>query len=537
MKKLLKNTPSNLAIAGIFLYFLSITWVNFHSALWNQMDIYSYTLEGKLMYDAKSFFPEGWLFGNQYQILASPNLAALFYGMTHDSNQAMAIASTVSSALILLAFWWCFRPFISRKGMTAGLLCIIGGIIFGTSASTYISGLQVLHTMASFYACYLVVLLITLGCYFRLKQKESTPWIWIVLSLPLNFAMGMQSPRELLILSIPLVVIEGLEFLVRIARKKSFGQAFVHNAPLLFVLGIFLFELAGHFYMQSLHIPATPIIGGLALDLSPSGLASNMWASAKNVLRISGIAIVADGLRFIPLSICALVVSIAVIWSILHIIATKDQGVLSQAIIFSVISLAGVFFVGVFLMRTRDIYYFVYWFLAALSVAYCVHVFHEKYAVPVLCALLLVSAVNYAYSFIPNYKDYGRNHSVVADFTEKMVSDGITTIYVDASPIFAASSKDQIISQSYWLDVDLRCGYPLYYFPSDKYVPAYDDEHYRNSLICMSSHYLGEIPKQPESFQDALLPYLEYYDEITVNQKRFVFYRPLKRLISPTQAN
>ena len=109
----MNNTPRRstilLCAIGITIYFLSIVWINFHGAIWNQMDIYSYTLEGRLIYETKSCFPDGWLFGNQYLIIGSPNIAALFYGLTHDSSSAMALASSVSSLLILLSFRWCFN--------------------------------------------------------------------------------------------------------------------------------------------------------------------------------------------------------------------------------------------------------------------------------------------------------------------------------------------------------------------------------------------------------------------------------------------
>lgn len=517
-----------------FIYLVGIFWINFHGALWFQMDVYTYALEGRLMHEARSCFPEGWIFGNQYHIITSPNISALFYGLVHDSTTSLAIASSLSAILILAAFWWGFHKYLTRTGMAAGILCLAGGIIFGTSASTYISGLQVLHTMASFYACYLIVLLITLGCYFRLKQKEATPWAMVVVAILTNFALGMQSPRELLILAIPLVIVEGLAFLVAIAKHRPFKEAVLKNGCLYFVLGVFVAEVAGHFFMQSLHVPTTPIIGDVSLDLSPAGLLANFWASTKNLVRIAGISIVVDGIRYLPLSICALLVFLTIPWSIVLIIKKKDRGILARAIFFSVISVFGVYFVGIFLMRTRDIYYFVYWLLAALSIVYCTQHLHNKSFHAFLAGLLAICAINYGYSFIPNYVDYHQNHRMVEAFTQKMVDDGIDVIYVDSTPIFAASSKDRIISQSYWLNVNMDNGYPLYYFPSDKYVPAYDDAHYAKSLICISGQSLKTIPTLPEAFQDALFSHLEYYDEIQVKNKRYVFYKPTGRVIDPS---
>lgn len=515
-----------------FIYLVSICWINFHGALWCQMDIYTYAFEGRLMHEARSCFPEGWIFGNQYHIISSPNISALFYGLVHDSMTSLAIASSLSTILILLSFWWSFHPYTTKTGMAAGLLCIVGGIIFGTNASTYISGLQVLYTMASFYASYLIILILTLGCWLRLKKKERTPWVMLVLLIPLNFAVGMQSLREMLILVIPLLMIEGIDYLYGIARKKSFQE--LNNGSLVFVLLVFIAELAGHFYMNSLHVATTPIIGDLQLDLSPGGLAANFWASVRNLLRISGLAIASDGLQYLPLSIFALGIVLCVLWSLFRIVRTRDDSPIALLIIFSTISVLGVLFVGTFLMRTRDIYYFIYWLLAALSVVYFLQSLHSKYTPVFVGILLAISVINYGYSFIPDYVDYHRNHRTLEDFTQKLANEGIEVIYVDSTPIFAAYSRDRIISQSYWLNVEMDKGYPLYYFPSDKYVPAYDDDHYAKSLICISGNSLKTIPTLPESFQEALYSQMEYYDEIRINRKRYVFYKPTARVLDPS---
>ncbi|MBQ6761663.1 MAG: hypothetical protein IJP49_02830 [Bacteroidales bacterium] len=515
-----------------FIYVVSICWINFHGALWCQMDIYTYAFEGRLMHEARSCFPEGWIFGNQYHIISSPNISALFYGLVHDSMTSLAIASSLSTVLVLLSFWWSFHKYMTKTGMAAGLMCIGGGIIFGTNASTYISGLQVLYTMASFYASYLIVLILTLGCWLRLKKKDRTPWAMLALAIPLNFAAGMQSLREMLILVIPLMIIEGIGFLYGIAKRKTFRE--LDRGSLLFIALVFVAELAGHFYMDSLHVATTPIIGDLQLDLSISGLAANFWASVKNILRISGLAIASDGLQYLPLSIFALGIVLCVLWSLYHIIKTRDDSALALLIVFSTISVLGVLFVGTFLMRTRDIYYFVYWLLAALSVVYCLQCLASKFIPVFVVALLAISAINYGYSFIPDYVDYRQNHRTLEAFTQKLVEDGIEVVYVDSTPIFAACSGDRIISQSYWLNVGMDNGYPLYFFPSDKYVPAYDDDHYAKSLICISGNSLKTIPTLPDSFQDTLYSQMEYYDEIRISRKRFMFYKPTARILDPS---
>ena len=511
----------------------SIFWINFHSTLWYEVDIYTYTLEGKHMFETRSLFPEGWIFGNQYQIFASPNMAALFYGICRDSVTAMSLASSLSLLLVLASFWWCFRKYVPRGGIAAGLLCIGGGFIFGTNAATYVSGLQVLYTMASFYACYMIVILLTLGCWLRLKEGSRTPWAMCAVILPLNFLLGMQSPREMLILVIPLVIMEGGELLFRLYKKEPVRRIIENSRAAALVLLVFIAELAGHFYMKALDVPSTSIIGDLQLDLSLRGLVANIWLATKNVLRVSGIAIAKDGLKYIPLSVCALAVAGMVVWSLVSIIRRKGFGALAKAVIFSFISVLCVYGIGVFLMRTRDIYYFVYWLLAALSAVYCLREASGWMRTALLSAVLIICAINYCYTFIPNFTDYRENKEKLDAFTTRLVNDGIKVIYVDATPLFAANSHDRILSQTFWLDPGLLSGYPLTVFPSDKYVPAYDEEHYEGALFCFSNHYLGYLEEAPESYIEALFENLEPYGEITLGGNKFKFYRSLKRILNP----
>lgn len=512
---------------------VSIIWINFHSTLWYSSDIYTYTLEGKHMFETGSLFPEGWIFGNQYQIFASPSIAALFYGLCHDSVMAMSLASSLSLILVLVSFLWCFWNFVPKEGIAAGALCLGGGFIFGTNAATYVSGLQVLYTMASFYACYLIVILLTIGCWLRLKEGGKVPWAMCAFILPLNFLLGMQSPREMLILVIPLLIIEGVELLFRLYKKEPVRRILENARATVLSLLVFVVELAGHFYMKTLDVPSTPIIGDLQLDLSLRGLAANIWLATKNVLRVSGIAIAKDGLKYIPLSVCSLAVVGMVILSIISIIRRKDYGALAKAIIFSFISVLCVYGVGIFLMRTRDIYYFVYWLLAALSAVYCLREAAGWKKMALMSAVLFICIINYCYTFIPNYVDYRDNQKKLDSFTERLTDDGIRVIYVNATPIFAANSHDRILSQTFWLDPGLLSGYPLTAFPSDKYLPAYDDRHYEGSLICFSSDVLGHLEESPEAFREALFGNVEFYGEMTLGPRRFKLYKPLKRIINP----
>ncbi len=516
--------PGVLTILTV-LFVGSMFWVNFHSSLWYGMDMFTYSYEGRLMFQERTSFPDNWIFGNQYHIVCSANISALFYGICKDSTMAMAFASSLSIVLTVLAFIWCFKKAVCPITISFGILCMLGGTIFGTHAAAYISGLQVLYTMVSYYSNYLIGILLTLGCWLRLRDGSKIPWVMMCVCVILNFALGMQSLREMLILVIPLLLVDSFYNIAESRMNKSF----------LFLAVLLLVESAGHLFMQTLNVPTTPIIGDLQLDLAPSSIIANIWASVKNILRISGVAIVKDGIRYLPLSICAMVILAVVLYSLFLIIRKQDKSPLAKCILFSFVSVLCVFGVGVLLMRTRDIYYFVYWLLAALSVAYILDSIEakaQKWFVSIIC---IICMVNYGFNFIPAFSDYHRYGKKLESFTQSLVDRGIKVIYVDASPIFAASSHDAIVSQSFWLDINMETGYPLTVFPSDKHTVVYDDNHYNSSLICFSDHYLHYLPEAPEAFQNSLKANLELFDELTLGPRKFVLYRSKKRIIAPVE--
>lgn len=520
--------------ALLLLFIASMIWINFHAALWYRMDCYTYAYEGRLMFEARSFFPENWIFSNQFHIVSSPNLAALFYGLTKDSVSAMAFASSLSILLVLLSFLWCFKPFVEKQALWAGALCILGGVILGTDAALYISGLQVLYTMCSYYACYLIGILLTLGIWIRLRLGKHVSFWLILLDLLLNFALGMQSLREMLVLVIPLFM---TEFLFSFYPYEK-GKARLHLSSLsfLFLWGVFAFELAGHFYMNSLHIPSTPNIGDLALDILPSHVFPNFWASTKNLLRISGLSLAMDGIKYLPLSICALSIVAAVFFALFLIFKNRDRSPLAMSIVFSLLSILCVYGIGIFFMRTRDIYFFVYWLLASLSIVYLLN--QEKFRLKntVFAALTAICCINYCFSFIPDFIDNNKNHNKLESFAQSLADNGVRVIYMDGMPVIAAASHDRIVSQSYWLDYSIENGYPLTFFPSDKHITVYNDAYYANSLICISDTAQEALDQAPDDYKNELMDNLVFIDQITIRGNTYRLFQTKKRIISPSSA-
>lgn len=154
-------------VAIIALFFAGIVWINFFGRQWLSMDIYTDTYLATLMAEQCTIFPDGWVFGNQFYGFATPVLAAIIYKIFPDSFYAMATASTIMSLLIISAYIWCVRQYCSKSGLLVGVFCIFC-LILGNNAAGAQQGMQIFYTMASYYACYLIGILITLGLYLRL---------------------------------------------------------------------------------------------------------------------------------------------------------------------------------------------------------------------------------------------------------------------------------------------------------------------------------------------------------------------------------
>ena len=104
---------SLIIILVLLAYFAVFAIVNFAGfAYFCNADMYEDTLVARLMWEQKTLFPENYIFGNQYYVIATPVFAALFYGLTGSMNTAMALATTLMSLLIVLSLGWMIKPYI-----------------------------------------------------------------------------------------------------------------------------------------------------------------------------------------------------------------------------------------------------------------------------------------------------------------------------------------------------------------------------------------------------------------------------------------
>ena len=66
-------------------------------------DIGAEAVLGRLIWDSGEIIPDSWISSTETRIIATPQMAALFYGMTGDMNLSLGLACCVMTIGILLA--------------------------------------------------------------------------------------------------------------------------------------------------------------------------------------------------------------------------------------------------------------------------------------------------------------------------------------------------------------------------------------------------------------------------------------------------
>lgn len=277
-RTLSKNYIYFCVILVIACYLISIFVINLIGRVWVNYDIYSDAILAKYMWQSKSLFPEGWHFGNQIYTVATPAVAALLYGIVKDAYLALALASCLMTLGIVLSYIWCLKPFVNAKSILISLLVVVGGTNIGLTAHGDWSGFQVFYTMASYYACYVIGIFITLGVFFRLFNHIKVPialWFGVLIY---NFALGMQSLRELLVLNLPLCAVVVLNLIPQYKHIKN--EITSKKDSCIFAAITLVANICGVFVSKALVAS-----GVIKQSTIISGVSSDIWHNFKLSMR------------------------------------------------------------------------------------------------------------------------------------------------------------------------------------------------------------------------------------------------------------
>ena len=393
--------------------------------------IYNDINYAKEAWKAKSIFPKDWIFGNQTYVVATPVLAALFYGIIGNGFTAMAIASCIMTVLIVLTYDWMTRTLFSYNERMAGFLFLIGVLLLKAHVATSQQGIQAFFTMASYYACYLINAFIVYGCYIRLRKGEfSGKHIAMsVIGIALSFGTGMQSLRQTAVMALPLVACEILMIIIYSIRDKKFAI----SSSTLFSAIVFVSNIAGLIAMKFIEINQNSIYGTTAFVKSLKEFLEKGFFNVEYVVLTFGLDSLELRARLVVSTVFLLIILIGFILCVKDFFKNKciDQGRFALVMLLT-LGCVSVFAAGVLTdVVNRALYYFMIYPLLAVCVSYIIVKYPGKRKaffsiIAVFVAGMIAFRTVGAVGEIKNGKDENSTAHQIANY---MLDNGYDTIY------------------------------------------------------------------------------------------------------------
>lgn len=394
-------------------------------------DIYNDINYAKEAWKAKSIFPKNWIFGNQTYVVATPVLAALFYGITGNGFTAMAIASCIMTVFVILTYDWMTRTLFSYNERTAGFLFMIGFLLLKAHVATSQQGIQAFFTMASYYACYLINAFIVYGCYVRIRQGKFTGKhiIPAIIGVALSFGTGMQSLRQTAVMALPLVACEVLLIIIYSAKDKKFAISY----STLFSAIVFIANIAGLVAMRFIEINQNSIYGTTAFVSSFKDFFRKLFLNMESVALTFGLDALELRVRLVASIPFLLIILIGFILCVKDYIKNKcnEQGRFVLVMLLT-LGCVSVFAAGVLTdVVNRALYYFMIYPLLAVCVSYIIVKFEKKRdvlfaVVAVFAAGMIIFRTAGAVEEIKAGKDKNSTAHQIANY---MLDNGYDTIY------------------------------------------------------------------------------------------------------------
>lgn len=370
--------------------FLTYGCLNFNGfAYYCNSDVYSDAHVAQLMWEQKTLFPEGWGFGNQFYVVATPVIAALFYGITGSMNLSMVMATEVMTVLVFVSFLWLLRS-VTKDLLLQLTACLV---IFAANVAPwgpYSVNSMLFFTQASFYSCYMIGMFVVFGDYIRAYQSEERRTGAFVLSMVLSFALGMQSLRQTVVMVLPILA---CEIFLTIRRSLLHKKAWNPNT-LFRSLGYAAANVAGIVTIKWIGPEINPIYGEMELT-GTQGIAQRIQPLGTALSEITSLSYVLEGectrwTGYIILGLILVVAVAAVFWLIrIH----KEETPLELCWLLLAVGILGVLMSTVVMTITiRGIYLFMWFPLVACSVLLVMRKLPDlmqKGLIVILCAATL----------------------------------------------------------------------------------------------------------------------------------------------------
>lgn len=426
-------------------------------------DMYEDTLVARLMWERRTVFPDNWVFGNQYYVVTTPVLAALFYGVTGSMNLSMALATTAMTALILLSLWWALRPFAGGGEILLSVLTMLGAVM-GPDIVWTAEG-QLFYIMASYYAGYVITLLVVFGDYMRALGGRNRRFFTapLALSLVLSFCTGMQSIRQTAVMAVPLAAREALVWLESLVKTKKLpgkGRLLVTARAALVCAA----NLAGVAAIRLMDIPQRTIYGGLSL-VSGARQRENIETGFRALRSITGFKLLLPSTpnRSVVLGVFAVLLIALAAWALWCGFRTgtekREAGGVHVLVELCGLSLLTLLTVNAFFdISFRGVYLFVWYPLAAAAVIPALRAAGNRGRTVLLAALALGFAANLWISWRPSLEQaVDSSETVQGRIADWIVENGYDYIYSEWNTCenIAARTDGRVVGGS-WFQSEFR---------------------------------------------------------------------------------
>ena len=367
-------------------------------------DMYADTLVAKLMWEQKTLFPDNWVFGNQFYVIATPVLCALFYGITGNLNFSMGMASSLMGILVVNIFIWMLSPFVKRKinlwiAVTALLCCVRSGNLQYNFLG------QLFFIMCSYYSCYLIVAFFVWGVYARFVFKKGSfirrRYLFCLFACSFfSFALGVQSIRQTAVMVLPLCMVEGMRLIKIWICKKREGQCLFEKYAFYLVCAVTTANLLGLAANHMLNARQYVFVGGTSFIHQKEVLMEKIQKLCSSLKTVMGLVPQDHAvLTIINVLIAAVLVAV-----LIKVCRRRDQrDGLGLLLALSLISLFIAMGAGVLLdMDFRPVYLFMWYPLSCLAIVSFLESCHEKdYKIYVFVFIVFAWIGGYFLSYVP----------------------------------------------------------------------------------------------------------------------------------------
>lgn len=408
-----------LVYVGIFCY-LNIAKLVEHA----DSDTASEVLLAREIWEEKDISPDNWISSTERRIISPATVGALFYGMGVPMNLAMGLACILCGGAVLASFVYLLRTAgVGRIGIltaTLLLLCLpVNGIERADSMLPFFHYL--LFLFADYYAPHVIVMLVALATYLRLRRGECTPMLVITGggSVVLALALGASGMRCFQVVTAPLILLEirhlyqeTKEFTVKLHARRFGATAYI-------VL-LVLCTLFGMAYPSSVRQPMFMLNGAQIAGR----LFSEIPAAILKCLGIAGnCALLSfDGI----MQLCIYLFAFTAVWGFWFVSKHREQvkeDIVSVMYFFIFALLVTILAVAITSVAAYHYYFFMVIFLVAVSVGYLADGLSHRYKVMWAVLSLIIcfyGLANLVYTYLPAVSSDSRQNKLeeVSDYLE-----------------------------------------------------------------------------------------------------------------------